>query len=288
MADRQSKLTSIFETVGDFVVSDRAEDKAEEQMGERTSRSQRRDRSQRAPVTTDYDKWAGNTDHWDFPGVDTPRQDPRVKPKDLKQSDKPRTTDTKSGEAYRPRDPLTSEKRAKNTFKARASSRDVSLATEEAFQGQFANDPQAIGGLKLSMHEDTPRETDRPEREQVPPDIARGEGPSTNSNGDGSTVQLSPWSASKTKTALNRQVHGEGRDEFEPVRQKFSGNFEDGLEVELTRGERQKAKRALSESLETTRELSDEGVEETLMIRDVEQEQRRQQTALAELTGNFD
>jgi len=184
MADRQSKLTSIFETVGDFVVTDDAHDAAEEQMGKRTARSQRRDRSQRAPVTTDYNKWKSNTDHWDFPGVDTPRQDPRVKPKDLKQADKPRTTDPKSGEASRPRDPLTSEKRDRATFKARASARDLTLTTEEAMKGQHSNDPQAIGGFMYNAHEEAPRETDRPDQEQVPPDIQRGETPAESAQDD--------------------------------------------------------------------------------------------------------
>jgi len=98
MDGRQTEIGSLFNTIGDFRITDDALDAANEQMGERTNRSQRQDRRQRAPVTTDYQTWASDTDHWDFPSVDTPRQDPRVKPKDLKQSKKPRTTDPNTGE----------------------------------------------------------------------------------------------------------------------------------------------------------------------------------------------
>jgi hypothetical protein len=50
------------------------------------------DERKRAPVTTDYEKWKGAPSVWDFPGVDTPTQQPDLLPKDLKAGN-PATTD---------------------------------------------------------------------------------------------------------------------------------------------------------------------------------------------------
>ena len=51
------------------------------------------DKAKRAPVTTDVERWKENKGELDFPGVDTPTDDPQVLPKDLRQEQRPATTE---------------------------------------------------------------------------------------------------------------------------------------------------------------------------------------------------
>lgn len=51
------------------------------------------DKGKRAPVTTDLERWKDNKGELDYPGVDTPTDDPQVLPKDLRQKQRPATTD---------------------------------------------------------------------------------------------------------------------------------------------------------------------------------------------------
>jgi len=51
------------------------------------------DKAKRAPVTTDVERWKENKGELDFPGVDTPTSEPNVLPKDLRQEQRPATTD---------------------------------------------------------------------------------------------------------------------------------------------------------------------------------------------------
>jgi len=54
------------------------------------------DKGKRAPVTTDVERWKDNKGELDFPGVDTPTDSPEVLPKDLRQEQRPATTDPKA------------------------------------------------------------------------------------------------------------------------------------------------------------------------------------------------
>lgn len=136
MVDRQ---TSLFSPVGDFLITEAAEERAEERFSEKSQRSQRQDRGRRAPVTTDYSKWESDTDHWDFPGVDTPTESPSVLPKDLQTASKPRTVDADSPDGRSVIDPLSSEERAQEEFLAGVSERDVSLSPDEGLRGVGAS-----------------------------------------------------------------------------------------------------------------------------------------------------
>jgi len=69
--------------VGDFKVELGDKDKADASFGSSLSRGIGRsqeaaqaDKGKRAPVTTDFDEWDDNKGTLDFPGVDTPSEDP--------------------------------------------------------------------------------------------------------------------------------------------------------------------------------------------------------------------
>lgn len=85
---------------GEFVTEvsdqDKAEAKVSTSLNRGIGRSQEAaaaDKGKRAPVTTDYERWKDNKGELDFPGADTPTDDPQVLPKDLRQKQRPATTD---------------------------------------------------------------------------------------------------------------------------------------------------------------------------------------------------
>jgi len=82
---------------GDFMVSAGDIDKARARNDamSRSEQAVREDDRQRAPVTTDYDRWKANMSGLDFPGVDTPTQDPYLQEKDVTQKpgNRPDTAD---------------------------------------------------------------------------------------------------------------------------------------------------------------------------------------------------
>lgn len=81
--------------VGDFMVefSDQDKARAKNDARSRSEEAVRQDERKRAPITTDVDRWAANKSALDYPGVDTPTQEPDLLPKDLKQRQRPETTD---------------------------------------------------------------------------------------------------------------------------------------------------------------------------------------------------
>lgn len=132
--------TGEFKTeVGD---KDKAEAKVSTSMNRGIGRSQNAaiaDKSKRAPVTTDYDRWKNNKGELDYPGADTPTEDPQVLPKDLKQEQRPNTTDPTQSAAARATVPdapnVERNTSAPEPFTTDLSTTDVSLAPEEAFEG---------------------------------------------------------------------------------------------------------------------------------------------------------
>jgi len=145
MADRQS---SLFEPIGDFLVAGSTVDKAEDEFADKSHRSQHVDRQNRAPVTTDYNKWEDNPDRWDYPSVDTPTENPSVLPKDLMVSDKPRTTDSETpddrGVAARYPEEEAGGTMA-DAFSAEMTGRDVPASPEEVKDGVGAVGPGVLG-----------------------------------------------------------------------------------------------------------------------------------------------
>lgn len=71
---------------GDFMVGfgDLDTARARNDARSRSKEAVRVDEQRRAPITTDVDTWKENPGEFDFPGVDTPTQEPKVLPKDHK------------------------------------------------------------------------------------------------------------------------------------------------------------------------------------------------------------
>jgi hypothetical protein len=188
---------------GDFMVGFSELDKARARndVQSRSEEAVRQDDQKRAPVTTNYDKWKQSPGQWDFPGVDTPTQEPNLLPKDLKAGN-PDTTDfdardereqerkqqsfpqkknAASGKSNFilqtederiPASDETAEARGIDEFGVFAEARDVSLSPDEAFQGVGLGSPSAPGGQAYNAILGRPVETDRIDQEQEPSDSA--------------------------------------------------------------------------------------------------------------------
>lgn len=79
---------------GDFKVEISDHDTAEARMSSslnrgigRTREAAQADKGKRAPITTDLERWKANKDELDFPGVDTPTDNPDLKAKDMQYVD---------------------------------------------------------------------------------------------------------------------------------------------------------------------------------------------------------
>jgi len=194
----------IKQRTGDFWVKFSAQDKARARNDPR-SRSEeavRQDERRRAPITTDFERWKNNKSGLDFPGVDTPTQNPDLLPKDLKQKQQPDTTDfeardereqkrreqsyprktesasgkenfiLETGDERIPASEETAEAKGVDPFGIFAEARDVSLAPEEATRGVGLGTPSAPGGQAFNAIEGRPMEIDRTDQEQEPPEQA--------------------------------------------------------------------------------------------------------------------
>lgn len=69
--------------VGDFRVPAGGQDKAEARNERRSDEARKVDSRRRAPITTDPDQWKNNPGKFDYPGVDTPSDNPGLQDKDL-------------------------------------------------------------------------------------------------------------------------------------------------------------------------------------------------------------
>jgi hypothetical protein len=98
-------------------------------------------------VTTDLNKWGNNPDKYDYPGIDTPSENPDLLPKDLKQTDRPSTSARASGQAPSDTMQLSGEELAEETFTAQATDADVSLAPDEDLRGVAATSSRELGGF---------------------------------------------------------------------------------------------------------------------------------------------
>jgi hypothetical protein len=121
------------------------------------------DKGKRAPVTTDVERWKENKGELDFPGVDTPTDDPKVLPKDLRQKQRPATTDP-------PERPT--PRRDDTGSAAGALSSSLGVSTGER-RGSMVAD--GMGGVQYNANVGGYRETDRADEEIAPPDDALAE-----------------------------------------------------------------------------------------------------------------
>lgn len=81
--DRDIGLGGGMLNIGGFEVEEDKYEQAQERNAERSPRARDVDKQKRAPVTTNYDQWADNPRFFDFPGIDTPTDDPQRKDSDL-------------------------------------------------------------------------------------------------------------------------------------------------------------------------------------------------------------
>jgi len=113
---------------GDFSVSDYAHGLAKDYHEGRDPDSKRVDKQKRAPVTTDYQQWRSSPGELDYPGVDTPTNEPSVLPKDLQQQPKPGLAPEATGRM--PTDISVDDPDLERT---RLLNTDLSLSPDEAF-----------------------------------------------------------------------------------------------------------------------------------------------------------
>jgi hypothetical protein len=92
------------------------------------------DKGKRAPVTTDVERWKDNKGELDFPGVDTPTDDPQVLPKDLRQEQRPATTDPPERQATATSRTFDRGRVFSNTTKTESVERGVSPEPNQGLQ----------------------------------------------------------------------------------------------------------------------------------------------------------
>jgi hypothetical protein len=144
---------------GDFIIRRSALEEASERQSERPKRARQTDKARRAPVTTSVEAWVSDPEQLDFPGIDTPREEPPVLPKDLKD---PRPTATTSPDKLVDPNPRQEERTsgtASAPFSEMAMARDrgVSVTPDEAFAGVAATSSRELGGAPKGKPERAPR-----------------------------------------------------------------------------------------------------------------------------------
>jgi hypothetical protein len=155
--------------VGEFRVEAGDQDKARARNDtfSRSKEAIRQDDQKRAPITTDVERWKNNKSGLDFPGVDTPTQDPKVLPKDLKQKQQPRTTEpdaqsqAKQSGGFDAFPEAAAGGSMEDAFMAEMAGRDVPASPDEVTRGVGAVSPNALGGNFMNEGERAP--TSEPE-----------------------------------------------------------------------------------------------------------------------------
>lgn len=251
--------------VGDFnpEISDNENAKArfETSLNRGIGRSQNAaiaDKSKRAPVTTDLDRWKENKGELDFPGVDTPSDDPQVLPKDLRQEQRPATTDPPEPTTTQSRPgsmPMVKDESAAGfgegygtvgqELRLTAASRapepvDVG---EEAAGSMIAD---GMGGVAFDRNTGGYRETDRPEKDETPPDIARGEDPFDMSNSGGALDD-----STDDKEVFGEQIDSEDRSVIRKLERSSAATGERPEQIERLRFEDDPPEQAREAFVET-------------------------------------
>jgi len=152
-------------TIGDFEVEDDEYEEAQEEFAQQSPEAKRVDKRRRAPITTNEDVYAQAPGRYDFPGVDTPTQDPKALPKDYKAGD-PRTTEVDEESEVATSNPggfdmfpeAAAGSSLEDSFMAEMAGRDVPASPEEVQDGVGAGGMTALGGLHPSFGETRPGE----------------------------------------------------------------------------------------------------------------------------------
>jgi hypothetical protein len=124
--------------IGDFAVVSPALALARDEQADRGALSRGVDAEERAPVTTNAQKWAENKSQFDFPGIDTPSENPDLLPKDLKSGNPSVAREARGEPSVAPEETSTRiEKRA-------LAENDVPLSPDEAFFGAHSESSQSL------------------------------------------------------------------------------------------------------------------------------------------------
>lgn len=214
-------------TFGDFEVEGEEYEEAQEEFAQQSPEAKRVDKRRRAPITTNEDVYAQEPGRYDFPGVDTPTQDPKALPKDYKAGD-PRTTEVnEEEEVAQGRTEPQSEQSNLGTpkvFESMLSDADVSLAPDEAFDFTGAVSPYALGGNdEVSGGERAPRQ--EPEQPPMPALQAQSRGEVADipePEPERKEYEFPDWTLSRGRTYLNKKVYQEGRDDLNDLRERIT------------------------------------------------------------------
>jgi len=169
---------------GEFMVEIGDLDKARARNGRptRTNDAVKADERQRAPITTDLEKWKDNKAKFDFPGVDTPTQKPKVLPKDYKKGENPQTREFEEEQTQQQSQSRGPELQREISGETVYSEDIAEQGPEGAIPGLAPGDfemgagtsmvADGVGGPMFNSIDKQVRETDRPEQEQAPPEAA--------------------------------------------------------------------------------------------------------------------
>jgi len=160
--------------VGDFLInSNQNVTQAQAAHRSRSDRAVRQDNRKRAAITTDTQTYVQNPGQYDYPGVDTPTEDPKALPKDYKRGGEPQTTEVDeesevaAGKQQSESLP-TPSMFAPEPFASEFSERDVSLSPDEAFNATGAVGMTALGGFDSATFRDKTENAPRAELEDPP------------------------------------------------------------------------------------------------------------------------
>ena len=204
----------------------------------RSEQARSADRGKRARVTTDASRYAKQPGELDYPGVDTPSAEPQVLPKDLRQEQRPNTTDPerdrqaveRAEETVAETDTgllLESEAEASATdsdvigafVSGRAESRDVSVSRGEAVRGERTDSIVSFAGPQFDANRERPRETDRREREEEMGIVPEQAFMQSGDTGGGMGVSLTSEDRSVLETlARSNMASGDRPEKIEEAR----------------------------------------------------------------------
>ena len=241
--------------VGDFQLDLRDQDSAEAKHDFRSQTARRTDRNERAPITTDLDKWKENKAKYDYPGVDTPTEEPGVLPKDFERGG-PFETSEQASETFAsesadiPVDPVPRTEEVME--REQLASMDISANPGEVFEGKHSQSAinDGMGGPNYNANLGEVVETDRPESEQKPPMSALREQSRGTAKSSGELYDFPDWTVSRGQTYLNEKVHGEERDDLRGLRDKLDV----GEPVQLDKSEYQTFQRVVLEGAKKEKE----------------------------------
>jgi hypothetical protein len=268
---------------GDFQVPVNEIDKARAKNDTMTRSEEaiKQDDRKRAPVTTDLNKWANNKAKFDYPGVDTPTQEPNLLPKDVKQDDKPETTDFEArDEQIKERNELsfprtTADARGNEGAILETGDDRESVFTvmrevpdpdplipgtapsdfeDDAELPAFDTEAQTMGALPSAQR--LPKDDRENLAEQAPTDVLAMQGQQQSDEPDRREFEFPDWTLSRGRTYLNKKVYEEDRDDLNDLRERISV----GEPLELTKDEYDTFQRVVREGAQDELE-SLEGME---------------------------